>query len=90
MKAQYQYPFRIGCIQITLNRESKKTNIMYKVKVTICNSSHNCELATVFYKIAVATSAGKPKLKLSGINELLQILKLASSTSSIILRSLLK
>ena len=90
MKTQYQCPFRIGYSIVAFNRKAKRPTCMYQVKVTICNPNHNCELSAAFYKIAAATSAGRPKLKLSGMNSLLHILKLTPSTSAEILRPLLK
>ena len=62
---------------------------MYKVRVPICSPHHNSELSTVFYNVDVATSRSTPKLKLFGMNTLLQILKLTLSTSNILLRPLL-
>ena len=63
---------------------------MYKVKVTICNPSHNYELSTAFYNIDVAASRESPKYHDSSMNAFLQILKLNSFASDIFLRPLFK
>ena len=90
LKVQYKCPFHIQYSHIGLSGKVKKPRIFYHVKITNVNANHTCELSTQCFRNAVASSRGQVKVSLSGMNSLLQILKVSPSTPAIVLRPLLR
>ena len=90
LKEQYQCPFKIQYSHIGISNKMKKPRIFYHVKITNLNASHTCELSTQCFRNATSSSRGKVKLSLTGMNSLLQILKVSPSTPALVLRPLLQ
>ena len=90
LKEQYKCPFKIQYSHIGVSNKLKKPNIFYHVKITILNASHTCELSTQCFRNAISCSRGKVKVSLTGMNSLLQILKVSPSTPALVLRPLLE
>ena len=90
LKEQYKCPFHIKYSHIGVSRKVKKPLIFYHVKITSVNANHTCELSTQCFRNAVSSSRGRVKVSLSGMNSLLQILKVSPSTPAIVLRPLLR
>ena len=71
-------------------RKGEKATHFYHVKITNVNANHTCELSTQCFRNALSSSRGWVKDSLSGMNSLLQILKVSSSTPAIVHRPFLR
>ena len=90
LKEQYKCPFQISYSHIGVTKKLLKPRIFYHVKITALNPIHTCELSKQCYRNAQHSSRGKVKLSLSGMDSLLQILKVSPATPASVLRPLLK
>jgi hypothetical protein len=83
VKNVYKCPFKVrySFINYCHNKDSKKPNIFYPVKITKVNYQHTCQLSTVFHQESKQKN-GTLQLDLNGLNHIIGLLREKPSLKS--------
>jgi hypothetical protein len=90
LKSVYKCPFgiRYSYLAYSNNKNLKKPDVFYQVKITSVNYEHSCQMTTIFHRQAIQTAGGyQPDL--NGLNDIVSLLRHKPNLQAEVLRPLL-
>jgi hypothetical protein len=90
LKSVYKCPFaiRYSYLAYCKNKNFKKPDVFYQVKITSVNYTHSCQMTTIFHRQAIQTAGGyQPDL--NGLNDIISLLRHKPNLQAEVLRPLL-